>query len=252
MYTLKKWIAYLQADQARDIYPTTPLAPNTTRMIRLLPQQEEHSSNTPIKCELFDYHLSEPSGGEKHIYEALSYVWDSELPSQSITLNGHAFLVTGNLHAALWHLRDRQLERVLWVDALCINQADSGEKERQLPLMRTIYAQAARVVVWLGPPLDLCGDEALRNIRLLARARARGRRPAPRDVVGKEYEGCVMVLRRDWFRRIWVRVSGFFSCNQGCGDAYVCTTLTCGNGPSRYSRKWALHDLWSSCADRSR
>lgn len=186
-----------------------PLASNTTRMIRLLPQREH--SNAPIKCELFDYHLSEPSG-EKHLYEALSYVWGSatSLPAQSITLNGRAFSVAGNLHAALWHLRDRQLERVLWIDAICINQADKKEKEKQIPLMRTIYAQAARVIVWLGPPSSDRGDEALRNIRLLAQARARagGRRegPTPR-CVGVEHDGCVMVLRRDWFRRMWVRVS---------------------------------------------
>jgi hypothetical protein len=217
MDKLKEWKAPLryepkpppniQADKARDVYSTAPLASNTTRMIRLLPQRE-HSSNTPIQCELIDYHLSEPSG-EKHIYEALSYTWDSGLPSQSIMLNGHAFSVTGNLHAALWHLRDRQLERVLWVDAICINQADGKEKEKQIPLMRTIYAQAARVIVWLGPPLEDRGDEALRNIRLLAQAGAqaavRGEELTP-ECVGVEYDECDMLLRRDWFRRVWVSV----------------------------------------------
>jgi hypothetical protein len=182
-------------------------------MVRLLPQRE-HSSNTPIQCELIDYDLSESTGGKQHIYEALSYVWDSDLSPQAITLNGCAFSVTGNLHAALWNLRDRQLERVLWVDALCINQGDNKEKETQIPLMRSIYAQAARVIVWLGPPLEDHGDEALRHIRLLAQAQARARAGAHGEAptlrgVGVELDGCAMLLRRDWFRRVWVSVFVF-------------------------------------------
>lgn len=186
-------------------------------MIRLLPQREH---NTPIKRELFDYSLSETSG-EKHIYEALSYVWGNVLKSQSITLNGCAFSVTENLNAALWNLRDRQPEQVLWVDAICINQEDKNEKEKQIPLMRTIYAQAGRVIVWLGPSLDH-GDEALQNIRLLARTGTRGERPTPR-CLAMEYDRCVMGLRRDWFRRMWVRCFPMQS-------KVRCTTLSCGNG----------------------
>jgi len=150
-------------------------------MIRLLPQREQ---STPIKCELCDYGLSETSG-EKHIYGALSYVWGSGLNSQSITLNDCAFSVTENLHAALWHLRDRQLERLLWVDAIYIG----------------------RVIVWLGP-LDEHGEEALQNIRLLAQvgARARGGHGAtPSQSLAVECsDRCVVLLRRDWFRRMWI------------------------------------------------
>ena len=82
-------------------YPTLPPEPYTTRMIRLLPHEDE---NGPIQCELFNYNLSHTGGG-KHLYEALSYVWGSEDRSKAITLNGCTFRVTKNLHSALLHLR---------------------------------------------------------------------------------------------------------------------------------------------------
>jgi hypothetical protein len=39
----------------------------------------------------------------------------------------------------------------LWVDALCINQSDVGERSHQVALMADIYKRCERVLVWLGP-----------------------------------------------------------------------------------------------------
>lgn len=118
-------------------YPTLPPESITTRMIRLLPHEDK---NGRIECELFNYSLSEMGDG-KHLYEALSYVWGSSIKSRSITLNGCNFSVTENLHTALLYLRNRQLERTLWVDAISIDQDKQDEKARQIPLMRTILLQ---------------------------------------------------------------------------------------------------------------
>ncbi|OTA96500.1 hypothetical protein M434DRAFT_27637 [Hypoxylon sp. CO27-5] len=53
--------------------------------------------------------------------------------------------------------------RVLWVDAICINQDDFDERSSQVAMMRSIYRQAQRVVVWLGE-----GDNnSQRSIRLI-------------------------------------------------------------------------------------
>jgi hypothetical protein len=73
--------------------------------------------------------------------------------------------VTVNLHEALSHLRDRSIERIIWVDAVCINQNDGEEKGQQIQLMAKIYGQASRVLVWLGEAADN-SDQALEEIRL--------------------------------------------------------------------------------------
>ena len=117
------------------------------RLIRLLPSK---SRAVPIECELL-YRTFKSVKGD---YEALSYVWvDSngiegvhQLPSH-ITLNGHAFHITPNLHAALRRLRDLSHDRTLWIDQICINQADIQERNRQVDRMTLIYGYAKRTVI---------------------------------------------------------------------------------------------------------
>lgn len=182
-------------------YPTLLQEPYTTRMIRLLPHKDK---SAPIQCEMFSYDLSETDGGT-HLYQALSYVWGSEVKPESIILNGCIFHVTANLHAALSHLRNRQLERIMWVDAICINQDEEDqrhEKSKQIPLMRTIYAQAERVIVWLGDATE-DGDKALEEIRCLGEAAAIWYKDDPDPI--ENSDACLRLLQRDWFSRIWVR-----------------------------------------------
>ncbi|KAE8151467.1 heterokaryon incompatibility protein-domain-containing protein [Aspergillus avenaceus] len=199
-------------------YSPLPPEPYTTRMIRLLPNKDR---SAPIQCELFDYDLSEVDG-EMHLYQALSYVWGSELKPESIILNGCTFHVTKNLHTALLYLRNRQLERMLWVDAICINQdeGDEGaEKTKQIPLMRAIYAQAQHVIVWLGEATEN-GDKALETIRRLGEGQ---------DLtnyifkVPDDDDAYLGLLNRDWFNHIWVlqEVGVARSVYLMCGSVYI-------------------------------
>ncbi|GES59754.1 HET-domain-containing protein [Aspergillus terreus] len=180
-------------------YPELPSAGTTTRMIRLLPQK---GKETHIDCELFPYDLSDMSG-RKHRYEALSYVWGSGVKSHSIRLNGCEFPVTENLYAALSQLRDGNFERILWVDAICINQEDNEEKGQQIQIMRTIYGQANCVIVWLGEAVN-DGDKALESIRQLAGINGLEEGPGNAQPLETSHDFCWALLQRDWFRRIWV------------------------------------------------
>ena len=45
---------------------------------------------------------------------------------------------------------DRDL-RILWVDAVCVNQSDFKEQSTQVAMMLEIYARAEQVNIWLGP-----------------------------------------------------------------------------------------------------
>ncbi len=83
-------------------------------------------------------------------FEALSYTWGDAKPTTVININGVSFLITPNLFAALKRLRKGKRDRVLWVDAIFINQGDLVERSRQVRRMPSIYQRAWRVVVWLG------------------------------------------------------------------------------------------------------
>jgi len=57
--------------------------------------------------------------------------------------------VTVNLRDALWRIRDPIEVRLLRADAVCINQHDNEERGFRVRQMPLIYANAARVLVWL-------------------------------------------------------------------------------------------------------
>jgi hypothetical protein len=87
-------------------------------------------------------------------YVALSYCWGPETPMRSIILSGESFPIRQNLHDALVLFRSCARIRQgfkLWIDAICINQADTAERNQQLSRMCDIYASAWQVVTWLGP-----------------------------------------------------------------------------------------------------
>jgi len=90
-------------------------------------------------------------------YEALSYAWGDQNIKDSILLDGQDFLITASLKAALWHLRLITRVRKIWIDAICINQADTLERSQQVLIMRDIYANADKVIVWLGEESENSG-----------------------------------------------------------------------------------------------
>jgi hypothetical protein len=55
---------------------------------------------------------------------------------------------------ALQNLWLEEDPRTLWVDAVCIDQADDEERSEQVQMMSRIYKNASRVLVWLGLPFE--------------------------------------------------------------------------------------------------
>ncbi|KAK0701329.1 ankyrin repeat-containing domain protein [Lasiosphaeris hirsuta] len=155
-----------------------PLEPGYIRLLRLFPPREGDAS---MQCKLFEYPLRKLQQGT-HLYETL------------ISINSRVQThVTQNLHDALMHLRDRSLERILWVDTICINQADDTEKGHQVRFMAEIYAHASRVIVWLGKADD--GDNSAQALEALAkppeRRRSTGARlPLSKMGISKQYSLC--------------------------------------------------------------
>ncbi|KAF2188912.1 HET-domain-containing protein [Zopfia rhizophila CBS 207.26] len=174
-------------------YCYSPLskAPDSIRLLRLVPNENERAD---AQCELFVYSLQE-SDKATHPYEALSYVWGSLDKRQSIFIVDQSFAVTPNLHAALLRLRDRDITRIIWVDAVCINQADGKEKAHQIQSMAKIYGKASRVIVWLGETVD-DSDGTLEAIR----AAGKKSRNSSNKII---QQAITSLLQRQWFRRIW-------------------------------------------------
>ena len=84
-------------------------------------------------------------------YEALSYVWGSPKNPIDIHVELQTLAVTQNLAEALPYLRYTDKPRVLWIDAICVNQQALKERSRQVGRMADLYRLADRVIVWLGP-----------------------------------------------------------------------------------------------------
>ncbi|KAI9155031.1 Cytochrome P450 monooxygenase atnE [Paramyrothecium foliicola] len=84
-------------------------------------------------------------------YEALSYAWGSEPPTSALELGAQHLPIRPNLDAALRALRRPTHARVLWVDAVCIDQCNLDERSRQVGYMRSVYKYATAVIAWVGP-----------------------------------------------------------------------------------------------------
>ncbi|KAF4503033.1 Heterokaryon incompatibility 6, OR allele [Fusarium agapanthi] len=106
-------------------------------------------------------------------YIALSYVWGLGGKTQSIQVSNlsdddeETFIpITESLETALRYFRKPDKVITLWIDQICINQADNKEKGQQVAMMRSIYSSATQVLVWLGPAQDGSDElmEAWQNI----------------------------------------------------------------------------------------
>ncbi|KAK4449036.1 heterokaryon incompatibility protein-domain-containing protein [Podospora aff. communis PSN243] len=85
-------------------------------------------------------------------FDGLDPEWNDPQPTHVVYANGCEFMVRRNLLEALRHLRRKGFFRLpIWIDAMCINQDDLGEREAQVRRMDEIYASALATVVWLGP-----------------------------------------------------------------------------------------------------
>lgn len=72
------------------------------------------------------------------------------LCKNEVSSEGVLILVRPNLFHALEKLKNFP-NLPIWVDTICINQTDLGEKTPIIPMIQDIYREAEQVLVWLGP-----------------------------------------------------------------------------------------------------
>lgn len=115
------------------------------RVVRLHPAT---NWDDQIECSLMTLCLNDP---ERLQYQALSYVWGDTRVTVPMKVNGLYFKGTQNLVDALRALRLQGQERIIWIDAICINQQDTQERNQQVKKMAYIYRNSSATVAWLGP-----------------------------------------------------------------------------------------------------
>ncbi|ERF72755.1 hypothetical protein EPUS_04808 [Endocarpon pusillum Z07020] len=203
--------------------PTTSDGP-IIRLLKLLPGP----SDQKVACKMVPTCLRNPPS-----YEALSYTWGHQGKTTAIVCNDAHLDISQSLETALRHLRDPREPRVIWADAICIDQSNEVEKTHQVSLMRDIYRKATRVVIWLGPasrngPGELALDlvhylaaaskepatavEVLHqsaDIRLLDHFATQiyeihGIQAQPNQAFTTIYKAFFELLERPWFTRTWI------------------------------------------------
>ncbi|KAL2060293.1 hypothetical protein VTL71DRAFT_9688 [Oculimacula yallundae] len=164
-------------------------------------------------------------------YECLSCCWGDQRSKSSITVSypdqhiaagqnttrEHQLPLTSSLYSALRNLRpENGSARVIWIDAICINQDDIEERSKQVGIMQEIYSKADNVAVWLG-----VGDKmTTKCIRMIKAIGDRYENSSRKDLVEQTVADLHDRLFADvsvntfldewklfempWFRRTWV------------------------------------------------
>ncbi|TGO41894.1 hypothetical protein BHYA_0015g00570 [Botrytis hyacinthi] len=130
-----------------------------------------------------------------------------------------------NLDSALRDIRDPLRKQYLWIDAICINQANSPEKNKQVIQMAKVYQIARKTNIYLGEPTEAS------TLLLEAISRAYKRGPGhvnatetdilallfnsittfTREHYKKALDLFLGLLQRPWFTRVWVFQELLFS-----------------------------------------
>ena len=197
-----------------EIYEYAPLDKAERRQTRLLclaaGRNTERISGT-LRTVSIDSEKCPP-------FTALSYTWGSMGTNAVICVDAKPFHVTINLLAALRHLRGEHEDRWVWVDAICINQADDAEKNLQVPNMHTIYRNAQSCLAWLWPPV--------KNAELAMSSIARLKNMwdlEDRDFGRPEWQAAIELLAHEFWRRLWILQELVFATavNVSCGGIDV-------------------------------
>ncbi|KAK6189615.1 hypothetical protein LQW54_013084 [Pestalotiopsis sp. IQ-011] len=165
-------------------------------------------------------------------FEALSYTWGDPFDKTPIYIVGNravAFLmVPRNCFDALKALRLRDGTRILWIDAICINQNDLAERSSQVRMMARIFASASSTLIYVGKhtpsslivfrELSEAASGCIERCSYCNRFEPVRGRPSNEVIQGLEE-----LIHRPWFRRVWVLQESFVSRERRilCGEDVV-------------------------------
>ncbi|KAK8127873.1 heterokaryon incompatibility protein-domain-containing protein [Apiospora sp. TS-2023a] len=196
------------------------------KRIRILKLVSSSIQNPIIDCELFEVEFDKryvphgvpdqednPSFTPPHlqrsevIYEALSWCWGREAADCAIHIRRgskkYKLRAKKELVLALKYLRDDREDRYLWIDAVCINQANPTERNHQVQIMAMIYSRAKKVCVWLGDDDD-DSEVAIKFINEEIMKLERFDDICKNKANANKWQALLALMQRPWFGRRWV------------------------------------------------
>ncbi|TLD30801.1 hypothetical protein PspLS_03054 [Pyricularia sp. CBS 133598] len=199
-----------------------PLVGSDIRLLQLFPLESGESSL--VECKLVQVSLESVHSK----YKGLSYAWGDAKVKRPISIDGEEVQVNASLEECLRQFcqpGQDELPYYLWVDALCINQADLSERSAQVMRMKDIYSAAEEVLIWLGPEGEhtragiacfeqICFETLRIGFKMLQEghterhyfdfAADQWKIVAMRGADSEEMKGMLDFLTRDWFCRVWI------------------------------------------------
>ncbi|KAK4129670.1 hypothetical protein N657DRAFT_677257 [Parathielavia appendiculata] len=205
------------------------------RLLQLLP-----GDGGRFECQMATYPLDCPDTTHRIVHSHTagrtpdSTVWSSTEPaSRKTTPSAHS-----TSYATRYGCRATFTPVTLWVDALCINQADLDERASQVLLLQRVYHNADEVCMWLGTKdasspsassgeactrLDILNAPGRLAFRLLRTLEAKSHMSSSRHITrespysaksmdrqglphfpSKHWEALVNLFARPYSRRIWI------------------------------------------------
>ncbi|KAL1650874.1 hypothetical protein SLS58_000993 [Diplodia intermedia] len=152
-------------------------------------------------------------------FEAVSYTWADQngdsSPCKSILCGPgrRRLAVTSNCENVLRRLRLTNLKRLIWIDSVCIDQSNMGERTHQVRWMSRIYSSAFRVLVYLGEASESSKAlfDSLNGTARIEEAMMRSPSSSYRlshDILAsirlQVTKGVDELFTRPWFFRTWV------------------------------------------------
>lgn len=225
----------------------------TTRLVRIRSGKPEDE----IRVWIQEFPLNNVTGPGAPPWRALSYTWGSLEDTENIIVevpaNGNyempscvmlkSLTVTKHLTEFLRNVRSNQSDYIMWIDAICIDQAEHPvaleERAWQVQMMHQIYSQATGVIVWLGVEAN-DSDYAIQLLNELGSSfnvdwttfrlgTSTGQYSEPMKKWAHEYgqrdrrelQAVWSLLGREYFTRTWVRQEAILANDES-------STVRCG------------------------
>lgn len=143
------------------VYEPPDSASNQLRLLVVEPGRD----NDPVCCSLF---IDSLDAELRTAYETGSYCCGDATQESRISVKGKQVYVPFTSQMAIERMRFFHRERILWIDAICIDQSNMGERSHQVAMMGWIYRKGDANLIYLGSDSEGKAGRASTALRVFA------------------------------------------------------------------------------------